>query len=82
MLSCKQASFLASKRLDKPLSRQEVWQMKFHTFMCGNCRHYAAEIKQLQLKIKQSAHSFISESENLSTEARKRIQKNVDKAIE
>jgi hypothetical protein len=38
MKSCKEASFLMSKRLDTPLSMSEQISLRIHLTLCTNCR--------------------------------------------
>lgn len=82
MLSCRQVSYLASKRLDQSLSWQEKLQFKFHVAICGQCRRYAVEVKLLQQKVKQSIVLLLTSSEGLSSEAKQRIQKQLDNALD
>ncbi|AKJ67665.1 MAG: zf-HC2 domain-containing protein [Burkholderiales bacterium] len=40
MLSCKEATRLASKSLDEALTPAERASYKFHLMMCPGCRHF------------------------------------------
>ena len=43
-LSCCEATRLASDALDRELTRRERWALRVHTFLCTNCRRFAAQI--------------------------------------
>lgn len=40
MLSCKEATRLASKSLDEALTSSERANYRFHLMMCPGCRHF------------------------------------------
>lgn len=83
MLTCKEASFLASKKLDGKLSFAETIQFKLHTLLCGFCRRYAAEISKLHTMMKKagkSSDSILPDSVKLPEESRERIKQCLDKA--
>ncbi|NHR08138.1 zf-HC2 domain-containing protein [Chromobacterium haemolyticum] len=46
-LSCRQASRLISASQDRPLSQWEYVRLRVHLFMCGNCRNFSQQLKQL-----------------------------------
>ncbi|MCP1292265.1 MULTISPECIES: zf-HC2 domain-containing protein [Chromobacterium] len=46
-LSCRQASRLISASQDRPLSQWEHVRLRVHLFMCGNCRNFSQQLKQL-----------------------------------
>lgn len=84
MLTCKEASFLASKKLDKKLTWRESIGLFLHIAMCGLCRRYAKEIKalhRLMLKAGKSGQSLLPESVKLSEQSRDRIKHAVDKVL-
>lgn len=84
MLTCKEASHLASKKLDKELTWKESLSFKFHIAMCGLCRRYAIEIKKLHnmlQKAGKSSLSMIPEAVKLSKESRERIKQALDNAL-
>jgi len=78
MLTCKQASFLASKRLDSKLTRAESFALWSHLLMCRLCRRYVKSLNRIH-----KAFSFKDKiAENLpglSKSARKRIQNTLRK---
>ncbi len=84
MLTCKQASFLASKKLDKKLTIKEHFDFSLHTVMCGLCRHYANEIEalhKLMQKVGKTEDSMMLIDEKLSEQSRKRIKQEMDKVL-
>ena len=84
MLTCKEASLLASKKLDKKLTIKESLNFALHLAMCTLCRHYANEIEAVHRVIqgmgKKDATS-LTEHIHLSSQAHKRIKQEMDKAL-
>ena len=83
MLSCKETSYLASKKLDKNLSIREHLNYILHIMMCGICRRYGYEIKKLHQifkKVGKSDKSLVPESVKLSKQSRTRIKQALDDA--
>lgn len=75
MLTCKDASHLVSHSQDRPLSFRERWGLRFHLWMCGNCRRFERQIALMRRLLRQSdprTETEIAEIE-LSAEARERI---------
>jgi len=84
MLTCKEASFLASKKLDKKLTLKERIDFSLHTSMCGLCRRYAKEINvlhQLMQKMGKKEETVLPENTKLSPQSRERIKQEIDKAL-
>lgn len=84
MLTCKEASFLASKKLDKKLTFRERIDFSLHIAMCSLCRNYAKEIKtlhRLMQKIGKTEDQGLSGDEKLSEQSRKRIKQEIDKSL-
>lgn len=84
MLTCKEASFLASKKLDKKLTYRERIDFYLHTVMCSLCRHYAKEIEalhKLMKKLGKSKGEVLSENGKLPEQSRKRIKQEIDKVL-
>ncbi|MCK4841862.1 MAG: hypothetical protein KAT04_08260 [Methylococcales bacterium] len=82
MLTCKEVSLLASKKLDEKLTLGERVGFLLHISMCGVCRRYSKEINKvhaLMLNVGKNGKSFMSESVKLSKEARERIKVALDK---
>lgn len=77
MLSCKQATYLASKKLDSKLTLQERIALPLHHLLCRICRLYARDITRLHqylFNTAQSGHAIIPASVKLSEPARQRIK--------
>jgi hypothetical protein len=84
MLTCKEASYLASKKLDKKLTWRESLNFRLHILMCDLCRRYAMEIKKIHKVMQKSGKSGLSmlpESIKLSKQSRERIKQVLDKAL-
>ncbi len=45
MLTCKQATELASRNLDEPLTFKQRLGLKFHLMICSLCRAYERHIR-------------------------------------
>jgi hypothetical protein len=75
MLTCKDASHLASHRQDRPLSFRERWGLRIHLWMCGNCRRVERQIGLMRRLLRQSDQRADAEvaDQALSAEARERI---------
>lgn len=75
MLTCKDASHLVSHGQDRALSFRERWGLRFHLWMCGNCRRFERQIALMRRLLRQPdlrTETEIAEIE-LSAEARERI---------
>ena len=84
MLTCKESSYLASKKLDKKLTLKERIDFSLHTVMCSICRHYAKEINalhKLMQKVGKTGDSVPPENTKLSEQSRERIKQEIDKAL-
>lgn len=78
MLTCKDASRLASKALDTPLSWRERWGLRIHLLLCTLCRRYVRELKFLSTAFRRARTDGIGLMRpKLSEAARSRIQKAV-----
>jgi predicted anti-sigma-YlaC factor YlaD len=84
MLTCKEVSYLASKKLDKKLTLRELIGFSMHTAMCRLCRYYARDMKALHvlmLKVGKTGQTLLPESAKLSEQSRDRIKRALDKAL-
>lgn len=84
MLTCKEASYLASKKLDRKLTWRESLNFRLHILICGFCRRYALEIKKIHSMMQKAGKSSLSmlpESVKLSKQARDRIKLALDKVL-
>lgn len=84
MLTCKEATYLASKKLDKNLTLRERMGFLLHTAMCSLCRHYARDMNALHtlmLKAGKAGQTLFPESVKLSELSRERIKHALDKAL-
>lgn len=76
MLSCKDASYLASKALDGSLTWRERLGLEMHLAMCSLCRRYVRNIKRLRVFLRRTTKQdsgVLPEHIQLSENARKRI---------
>lgn len=53
MLSCKEASRLASQEQDRELTATEQVSLRAHLFVCTQCQHFAAQIDFLKRAMKR-----------------------------
>jgi len=84
MLTCKEVSYLASKKLDEKLTFKERIGFWLHIGMCRLCRHYAMDIEKLHglmQKASKSSLALLPESVKLSEQSRERIKHVIDKAL-
>ncbi len=84
MLTCKEASFLISKKLDGDLSRRERIGLWLHLGMCRLCRRYARDVKkihEMMLQAGKQGQVFLPESVKLSQQSRERIAQVLNKAL-
>jgi hypothetical protein len=75
MLTCKDASHLVSHGQDRALSFRERWGLRFHLWMCGNCRRFERQIGLMRRLLRQPDQRADAEvaDQALSAEARERI---------
>lgn len=83
MLTCKEASLLASKAMDVKLTWRERLSLTVHIAMCDLCRRHARDMKKLRKIMRKAGASgaLLSESIKLSERSRQRIKKAMDKAL-
>lgn len=84
MLTCKEVSYLASKKLDQKLTFRERLGLTLHTAMCSICRRYVGDIKalhQLMLKAGKKGQALLPDSAKLSAQSRERIKQALEKAL-
>ncbi|MCF6204694.1 MAG: hypothetical protein L3J59_13665 [Methylococcaceae bacterium] len=84
MLTCKEVSFLASKKLDKKLTLREQIGFLFHMRICRLCRYYANDLKSLHLMMQKKGKTgrvLLSESTKLSEQSRARIKHAIDTVL-
>ena len=77
MLTCKEVSYLASKKLDNKLTWKERITFSMHTAMCRLCRYYARDISALHTMLKKTGktgQTLLSENIKLSKQSRERIK--------
>lgn len=53
MLTCKQASQLISRSLDRPLLWHERLQLKLHLLICDPCTQFKRQLNQLRVALKR-----------------------------
>ncbi len=78
MLSCQEASRLASEGLDRKLPSLQRWRLRLHLLLCSACRAYKREIEGIHRLIRarftegQRTHG---EGSSLSDASRERIKR-------
>lgn len=48
VLTCKQASELVSQSLDRSLTRNERWSLRFHLMICAACARFNRQLTSIQ----------------------------------
>lgn len=85
MLTCKEASQLASKSMDSKLTWREQLGLSFHIAMCGLCRRYVRDMKKLRSLLRrkrQTGSVLLPESVTLSKQSKARIKQVLDKSLQ
>lgn len=81
MLTCKEATRLASKAMDAKLTWHERVGLSLHLLICVLCRRYVEDLKQLRVilrRIEPSNDQFVPHSIRLSSLSRERIKKTLN----
>ncbi len=81
MLTCKDASHLISERQERPLGLRERWGLRFHLWICANCRRFERQVRVLSRALRElgrraeedAAHN--TPDIDLPPDARERIRK-------
>lgn len=77
MMTCKDASRLISEGQERPLGRMERWGLRFHLWICGNCRRFERQMWFLH-KVLHSLDRRVetdSQGPGLTLEAKDRIRR-------
>jgi len=81
MLTCRQASELASREIDGPISPWQRVHLRLHLAMCGFCRRYRDQLRLLvRLAARRGRAATASAdrpSSRLPEEARERVRRAV-----
>lgn len=77
MLSCRKATELMEKKLDKQLSATETLQLKLHTSMCRACSEYQSHQQMIDAAMKDECDQLPEESEECE-ELKMRILKDLE----
>jgi hypothetical protein len=83
VLTCKEASFLASKKMDSPLTWRERFGLRLHISLCSICRAYLADLKRLRLMLRRAGvagQTPLLANVQLPEQARARIQQALHEA--
>ncbi len=64
MLSCHQATRLASDAQERPLSFKEKVSLKIHTMMCSGCRNFETSMNTLRKAMKGFASGGYDSQDN------------------
>jgi hypothetical protein len=82
-LRCEDASALASRELDEPLSRLERAALRCHLMLCRSCRRYRRQIGLIRQVVRRRDQLLVEGDPNegiLSAEARDRIARAIREA--
>lgn len=66
MISCKESTFLISKKQQDKLSMSEKMKLQFHLMMCKYCRRFADQISFIQKAIKRLREKIEAQGTKLS----------------
>jgi hypothetical protein len=77
MMTCKEASRLISEGQERPLKLMEYWGLRFHLWMCDNCRRFERQMEFLRAALRLMGEEFEtwSQGPDLPLEAKDRIRK-------
>ena len=75
-LRCEEASRLASESLDRPLGPTDRWALRLHTWICGPCRCFLRQIRQIR-RIATSAAELSLPGPPLPEDVRERIKRSL-----
>jgi hypothetical protein len=84
MLTCKEASVLATKAMDGKLTFRERVGFRLHVAMCGLCRRYVRDMKRLRETVRSASQiefKLLPESVTLSRSSRERIKQALNNAL-
>jgi len=85
MLTCKEATQLASKGMDENLTGRERVALWLHLAMCRLCRRYVRNIKKLHAVMQKAGaagQALLPDSVKLSGKSRERIGQVLDGALQ
>lgn len=77
MITCKEASLLASKSMDVKLTWKERLGLRLHVSMCKLCNRYLQDLKKLRAlirKMRKSGRELLPDTIKLSALSRERIR--------
>jgi hypothetical protein len=77
MMTCKEASRLISEGQERPLKPRERWGLRFHLWICDNCRHFERHIRFLRKALRLMGEQLEAGSQgpDLTPKAKDRIRK-------
>ena len=83
MLTCREATHLASDALDHPLPWTQRFQMRLHMLVCSACRRFAKQLAWMQRAGVEYATrpDHVAADASLSPDAEERIRAALDKEL-
>jgi hypothetical protein len=83
MLTCKQASELASQSLERALTRSERWSLRFHLLVCVACARFNRQLASIQ----RVMNKWLSDTEQnqqlqLPLQAKLRLSRTLESEID
>lgn len=79
MLTCKEATELASTALERKLPFLKRLELRWHLFICHHCRRYFNQLRFLKRAISSLMQRLDQRGRGLSPDARVRIQEKLDR---
>ncbi|RXZ45275.1 zf-HC2 domain-containing protein [Crenobacter cavernae] len=56
MMNCREASRLISASLDRPLTPWEQGKLRFHLFLCNNCREFTRQMRLIRVAARRAGN--------------------------
>ncbi len=86
MLSCKEATRLASDALDQPLPLRRRLALKLHLMLCPPCNRFARQITRLEQLYRERHDTLPQDPESpgatLSQSAKERMEREIEQEME
>jgi hypothetical protein len=74
--SCRRATELVSASMDRPLARGERIALRLHLILCGRCRRFRRQVRELRSFVRQTPTDGLPQTfirEHLPEDAKDRI---------
>ncbi|MES2636600.1 MAG: zf-HC2 domain-containing protein [Pseudomonadota bacterium] len=83
MLTCKQASQLISKSLDRELNWRERFALHLHVSMCKYCKRFSQQLLAMRIALKRMSKSIENDQNiQLPSETKSRITNSIESRVD